>query len=463
MIRAIFWGLLGFSAVLRAAPTPPPEIRELTRAIYQQLIEIDTSTSNGDTTSAARAMAERLQQAGMPAADLQVLGPADKRGNLVARLRGTGQRKPLLLLAHLDVVDARRQDWSIDPFKLTEKDGYFYGRGTTDDKASAAVYVAALIRFLREGYRPDRDIILALTADEENGDHNGAEWLTKQHRDLIDAAYGLNEGGDGQELNGRKTLLEVQASEKVFVTFHLTAENRGGHSSLPRRDNAIYELARALSRVEQLQFPVNLNEVTRAYFARMAKLQGGDAGRDMAAITAAVPETSAAERLSENPFYNARMRTTCVATMLEAGHAENALPQKAVATVNCRLLPTDTPANAQAMLERAVDDAKVRIEALKQPVLAPPSPLLPEVMTALEKTTAEMWPGVPVVPIMGAGATDSKYLRAIGIPMFGASGFFNDAADVRAHGRDERLGVQQFYEGAEFNYRLIKMLSGGAR
>ncbi|HCC58298.1 MAG TPA: peptidase M20, partial [Solibacterales bacterium] len=252
MIRML-WALLGLSAMLRGAPVPAPEIRELTRAIYKQLIEINTTTSDGDTTVAARAMAERLQQAGIPAADLQVLGPVEKRGNLVARLRGTGPRKPLLLLAHLDVVDARREDWTMDPFVLTEKDGYFYGRGTTDDKASAAVYVAMLIRFLREGYRPDRDIILALTADEENGDHNGVEWLTAQHRELIDAAYGLNEGGDGQELNGRKTLLEVQASEKVYLTFHLTTENRGGHSSLPRRDNAIYELARALSRVEQLR------------------------------------------------------------------------------------------------------------------------------------------------------------------------------------------------------------------
>ena len=453
--------LLGLTAILRGAPVPPPEMRELTRAIYGQLIGIDTTTSTGDTTAAARAMAERLRQAGMPAADLQVLGPVDKRGNLVARLHGSGPRKPLLLLAHLDVVDARREDWTLDPFVLTEKDGYFYGRGTTDDKASVAVYVATLIRFLREGYRPDRDIILALTADEENGDHNGVEWLAAQHRELIDAGYGLNEGGDGQEWNGKKTLLEVQASEKVYLTFYLTAENRGGHSSLPRRDNAIYELARALGRVEQLRFPVSLNEVTRTYFARMAKLQSGDVARDMASLAAAVPDTGAARRLSENPFYNARMRTTCVATMLEAGHAENALPQKAVATVNCRLLPTDTPANVQATLERAVNNAQLRVAPLKQPVLAPPSPLLPEVMSAVEKTTAAMWPGVPVVPIMGAGATDSKYLRAIGIPMFGVSGFFNDAADVRAHGRDERLGVQQFYEGAEFNYRLITMLTGG--
>ncbi len=349
--RVVLVALLS-ALTLHAAALPPEPEQKLARAIFQQLVEINTTESVGDTTVAANAMAERLKQAGMPPVDIQVLGPTPNRGNLVARLHGTGKRKPLLLLAHLDVVEAKRTDWSLDPFVFTEKDGYFYGRGTTDDKGSAAIYVATLIRFLQEGYRPDRDIILALTADEETGDHNGVEWLVKNHRELIDAGYGFNEGGDGLEHNGKPFLNGVQASEKVFLTFHLTATNPGGHSSLPRRDNAIYQVAEALVRIEKAGFPVQLNEVTRAYFERMGKLQPGQLGQDMQAIAKPQPDASAVARLALNPLMNAGMRTTCIATMIEGGHAENALPQKVVATVNCRLLPTDSLENVQRTSDR---------------------------------------------------------------------------------------------------------------
>jgi acetylornithine deacetylase/succinyl-diaminopimelate desuccinylase-like protein len=455
---AIFAGLL-FCAFLQAAPLPPIASQQLARSIFQQLIEINTTDSVGDTTVAANAMAERLKQAGMPAADIHILGPAPKRGNLVARLHGTGQRKPLLLLAHLDVVEAKRSDWSMDPFVFNEKDGYFYGRGTTDDKASAAIYVATFIRFLQEGYRPDRDIVLALTADEETGDHNGVDWLVANHKDMINAAFGLNEGGDGMEENGKKVLNGVQASEKVFLTFRMTATNPGGHSSLPRKDNAIYQIAEALVNIEHFAFPLQLNEVTRTYLLRAAKLQTGPVSADMAAVAGSNPPADAVERLSQNPLLNARMRTTCIATMVEGGHAENALPQKASATVNCRLVPTDSLENVKAALTRLTAGTGVELDALKSPMMAPFSPLTPEVMSALERTTDTMWPSVPVVPLMGTGATDSKFLRAAGIPMYGVSGLFGDGNDVRAHGRDERLGVRQFYEGEEFNYRLIRALT----
>jgi len=445
-----------------SAQTPQPSAQQqLARSIFQELIEINTTDSSGSTTKAAEAMAARLREAGFPEADVQVLGPNPRKGNLVARLRGTGARKPLLLLAHLDVVEARREDWSFDPFKFLERDGYFYGRGTSDDKAMAAIWVANLIRYKQAGFTPDRDLIVALTADEEGGDFNGVEWLLKNHRELIDAEYGLNEGGGGDLKGGRRLLNEVQASEKVFLSFRLEVKNPGGHSSLPVKNNAIYHLADGLSRLAKFEFPVKLNEVTRAFFERMSMIEGGQLGADMKAITRTPPDAAATGRLSATPYFNALMRTTCVATRLEAGHADNALPQTARAVVNCRILPGESPAEVQQTLAKVLADDQIAVSPMAEPKPSPPSPLKPEIMQPIERITSELWPGVPVVPVMSTGATDGLFLRIAGIPTYGVSGLFEDINDIRAHGKDERMGVKEFYEGQEFLYRLVKALSSG--
>ncbi len=435
--------------------------QQLAHDIFQQLIEINTTDSVGNTTTAAEAMAARLKAAGFPAEDIKVLGPNPRKGNLVARLRGTGAHKPLLLLAHLDVVEARREDWSFDPFRFLEKDGYYYGRGTADDKAMAAIFIANLIRYKQEGFKPDRDIILALTADEEGGNFNGVDWLLKNHRQLIESEFGINEGGGGQIRNGRKLLNAVQASEKVYQSFLLEVLSKGGHSSRPVKDNAIYHLAEGLNRLAKFDFPVNLNEVTRAYFERTAKLETGQTASDLKAVTNTPPDPAAVSRLTDIPAYNATLRTTCVATRLEAGHAENALPQTARAIVNCRILPNETPQQTQQTLIRVLANDSISITPIAESKPSSPSPLNPEVMRPVERITEEMWPGVPVVPVMGTGATDSLYLRNAGIPMYGVSGLFHDIDDSRAHGKDERVGVKEFYEGQEFLYRLVRALSSG--
>ena len=433
---------------------------ELAKSIYKELIEINTTDSVGDCTKAANAMAARLKAAGFPAADMQVIGPDPRKGNLVARLRSPApKRKPLLLLAHLDVVEAKRSDWSVDPFTFLEKDGYFYGRGTMDDKAQAAIWVATLIRLKQEGYQPDRDIILALTADEEGGKFNGAKFLVEQHRDLVDAAFCLNEGGSGQYQKGKRILNGVQASEKVFLSFYLETKNPGGHSSLPRKDNAIYQLSNALGRLERFEFPVRLNEVTQAWFERMANITGGLTGQDFTAVSRTPPDTAAAARLSANPYYNALLRTTCITTMLEAGHAENALPQSAKATVNCRVLPSENLSQVQHTLEQALADPGIIVTPIEAPKPSPPSPLSQEVMGAITATTKIVFPGVPVVPSMGTGATDSLYFRIAGIPAYGVSGLFHDVDDIREHGRDERIGIKDFYMSQEFLFQLVKALT----
>lgn len=458
-------GLLFLSAAgpqpARAQTSQLSAQQQLARDIFQQLIEINTTDSVGNTTTAAEAMAARLKAAGFPAEDVKVLGPNPRKGNLVARLRGTGARKPLLLLAHLDVVEARREDWSFDPFKFLEKDGYYYGRGTADDKAMAAIFIASLIRYRQEGFKPDRDIIVALTADEEGGDFNGVDWLLKNHRQLIEAEFGINEGGGGQIRNGRKLLNAVQASEKVYQSFLLEVLSKGGHSSRPVKDNAIYHLAEGLTRLAKFDFPVNLNEVTRVYFERTSKLETGQTASDLKAVTNTPPDPAAVARLTDIPAYNATLRTTCVATRLEAGHAENALPQTARAVVNCRILPNETAQQTQQTLTRVLANDRISITPIAESKPSPPSPLNPEVMRPVERITGEMWPGVPVVPVMSTGATDSLFLRKAGIPMYGVSGLFHDIDDSRAHGRDERLGVKAFYEGQEFLHRLVKALSSG--
>jgi acetylornithine deacetylase/succinyl-diaminopimelate desuccinylase-like protein len=351
------------TAIGSDVPGAHSRYQRMAREVLEQLVEINTTDSVGNTTEAAEAMAARLEAAGFAKEDLRVFGPDPRKGNLVARYRGTGARAPVLLLAHLDVVEAKREDWSFDPFVFLERDGYFYGRGSTDDKAMAAIWVVNFIRMRDEGFVPDRDLIVALTADEEGGDHNGVAWLLENHRPLIDAAYCLNEGGGGAIRDGKYLNNDIQLSEKKYMTLELSVTNAGGHSSIPEKDNAIYHLAEGLARLAKFDFPVRLDEITREYFERMAEIEGGAIGAAMKSVAAETSDPEEAARLSKIPYYNALMRTTCVATMLEAGHAENALPQVASATVNCRLLPGDSPDTVRRTLVEILADEAIAYSA----------------------------------------------------------------------------------------------------
>jgi acetylornithine deacetylase/succinyl-diaminopimelate desuccinylase-like protein len=446
------------------------DYERLGRDLLRTLIQTNTTHSSGSVTAAAELMASRLIAAGFPKADVQVVGGVDKKHNLVARYRGTGVRKPVLFIAHLDVVEARREDWSFDPFVLTEKDGYFYGRGTIDQKGGAATLVAAFIRLRQERWQPDRDLILALTADEEGGPDNGVAWLLANRRDLVDAEYCINVDSGGGELHGgRLTAFQVQTAEKVYASFTLTVKNAGGHSSLPTKDNAIYRLSAGLRRLAAFEFPVRLNDTTRAYFERMAAGAGTHAAdmRTLSRASAAVPAVeAAATRLSAaSPFYNALLHTTCVPTMLQGGHAENALPQTAQATVNCRVLPTEDPAAVQQTLERVLADSQIVVAPVAKATPSPPSPLAPGVFKAIDAAVRVVWSGpagtgaVPLVPFMETGATDGLLLRNAGMPVYGASGIAYDPDDMRAHGKDERILVKSFDQGLEFVYQLAKALA----
>jgi len=430
--------------------------QQLARDIYKELIEIDTTNS---TAAAVQAVAARFKAAGFPAADIFVGGPSPAKQNIVVRYRGNGRNKAILLLGHLDVVDARREDWSVDPFRLTEKDRFFYGRGTVDDKSQVAVWIANLIRYKQENWIPTRDLILALTADEEGGDANGVEWLIRTARPLIDAEYCLNEDAKGRFKGDKYLFLEVQASEKVYQSFRLDATNAGGHSSRPRRDNAIYQLAAGLTRLNAYAFPVRLSDITRTFFERSSALESGQLGNDLKAVAETQPDPAAIERLADIPLYNAMMRTTCVATRLEGGHADNALPQAARATVNCRILPGESPDDVRRTLIDILADPGIAVTAMENATQSPASPLRPDVFGAIERVTEEMWPGVPVIPTMAVGATDGVFLRPAGILTYGVMGLFVDIGEDRNHGRDERVGVKQFYECQEFLYRLVKRLS----
>jgi acetylornithine deacetylase/succinyl-diaminopimelate desuccinylase-like protein len=462
-VRAVlFIGVLLVPGVIRAQVNEGT--RQLSRDIFQQLVEINTTDSVGSTTLAASAMAKRLLDAGFPASDVQVLGPNDRKGNMVARIHGTGAKKPLLFICHLDVVEARREDWSIDPFQFIEKDGYFYGRGTGDIKDGDAFLVTTFLRLKQEHYQPDRDLILALTADEEGGASNGVAWLLKNHRDLIDAEYVINpDAGDFELDNGKRLLVGIQASEKLYQDFDLKVSSPGGHSSLPTSENAIYQLAAGLTRLEKYQFPFELNEVTREYFRREASIVGGRTGADMQGILQTPPDPAALARLSAIPYYNARIRTTCVPTRLDGGHANNALPGMARANVNCRILPGHSPDEIETVLVKVLGDPSIVVT--HAPGLAssgipnPPSPLRPDLMAALGKVASEMWPGIPIVPVMDAGASDGAISRAAGLPTYGLPGLFMDVDDDRSHGRDERVRVASFYDGVDFYYRLVKALS----
>lgn len=467
---AVF-ALLAASAWLALAASSPAQAGErrstgrqarerLAREIYEELIEIDTTHANGSTTLAAQAMAKRLREAGFRDEDVQVLGPP-RKGNLVARLRARGKpkAKPLLLLAHLDVVAAARSEWSVDPFELTEKDGYFYGRGTIDDKAMAAIYVTLACELAREKTRLDRDLVLALTAGEEGGGDNGAKWLVAERRELVDAGLVINEGGHGAMRQGKRLYLAVQSEEKTAMNFELRARDVGGHSARPTPNNAIYRLAAALARVEKLVFPVRLDPVTRTYFERIAQIEQGEVARAAAAIARNPNDAEAAASLSRQPAFNATLRSTCAVTMIHGGHAANALPQEARALVNCRALPGQARAEIESALVAAVADERVEVVATSRRESAPPARIDAHFLAAVTRVSGSLFPGVPVVPTLGTGATDSTYFRLAGIPAYGVSGLFDDIDDYRAHGRDERLGVPQFYDGLAFLRKLVRELA----
>jgi acetylornithine deacetylase/succinyl-diaminopimelate desuccinylase-like protein len=438
---------------------PPPAQQQLAHDILRELVEINTVSDSG-ATPAAETLARRLKAAGFPDSDVTLAGPKPKKQNLVVRLRGRSKQEPILFIAHLDVVEARREDWSVDPFQLTERDGYFYGRGTFDIKDEAADLTANLLRLKREGYIPDRDIIVALTDDEEGGDDNGAAWLTEHRPDLIRAAYVINtDAGGAQIQNGQRLRNPVQTSEKLYASYRLEVTGPGGHSSLPTKNNTIYTLAKGLDRLSRFDFPVRLTATTRAFFQRLAAQATDSVARDLRSVTRDLPDPRAVERLSAVPMYNSSMRNTCVATLLEAGHAENALPQRARATVQCRLLPGDTPDQVRDTLIRVLADSSIHLTQLGDRQAAPESPLSPEVMGAVERVTRSMWPGVIVLPVMDPWSSDSRHFRLAGYPVYGISGVFYDIDDVRSHGKDERVSIQSFYEGVEFMYRLMKELT----
>jgi acetylornithine deacetylase/succinyl-diaminopimelate desuccinylase-like protein len=454
--------LVAQSAIpLSAQTTLTPDQAEA-RELFRQLIEINSSYKGGSTTPAARLIAERFLAAGFPAGDVRVLGPAgDKDSSVIVRMQGTSRTlKPILLIAHIDVVEALRSDWSIEPYKLTERDGFFYGRGTSDIKDGVTTLAEALLRLKRNHLVPQRTLILALTAGEEGGGgYNGMEWLVKNHRDLIDAAFALNvDAGDPVIKDGKRLLRGVQTSEKVYQNFALEVTNKGGHSSLPTPDNAIAELAGAIGRVSRFKFPVHLTETTRVFFERLADIQTGQAASDMRAIARNPKDSVSAAHLSMSPIFNAQLRTTCVPTMIEGGHARNALPQHVRAIVNCRIMPGESSEHIRAELKRVVADDSVHVTPIEEPRAGPAgeSPLVAEVTVPVEKVTRRLWPGVPVIPQLETGATDGAFLRAAGIPTYGVSGVFLDIDDIRAHGRDERIMVQSFYDGVEYIYQLVR-------
>jgi acetylornithine deacetylase/succinyl-diaminopimelate desuccinylase-like protein len=446
--------------------------RPLAHAIFKQLIEINTTDSVGSTTLAAQAMADRLLAGGFSASDVVVLGPNERKGNMVARYRGRAGSKlrPILIIAHLDVVEARREDWSTDPFQFVEKDGYYYGRGTQDMKDNDAIIVTDFLRLKRAGFVPDRDIILALTADEEGGASNGVDWLLKNHRELIDAEYVLNpDAGGVTTSNGKPLAMEIEATEKLYADFQLSATNAGGHSSLPKPDNAIYHVANALAVLAKTPFPAELNNVTREYLAHMADVETPQNAADIRAVLAPTPDPAAVARLSADARYNSTLRTTCVATMLEGGHARNALPQSANANVNCRILPGHSQEEIRLQLVQLFNDPQLQVSyrsdagelsarASDRKAMTPP-PLRADVMGALRDAVARQWPGIPIIPEMETGASDSVHTMMAGIPSYGVSGVAIDRDDQRMHGKDERVAVASYDGGLQFYYDFLIALT----
>jgi len=459
-------GALGLALLAGVVSAQPTANQQKFRELYQELVEINTTDSVGSCTTAAQALAARLQAGGIAPASMQILIPpgAPKKGNLVVRYKGNGAKKPLLLLGHLDVVEAKREDWQRDPFKLIEEGGYFYARGSSDDKAMVAIFTHNLIRYQAEGYRPERDLILAFTCDEEiiPSPYNGVEFLLKNHRPLIAAEFALNEGAAGLlDKTGKPVRMSIQVGEKVFQTYTLEVTNPGGHSSVPVKDNAIYHLAGGLARLGAFDFPFKLSEATRAYFERMSAIETGQTAADMKAILRDPPDAQAIARLAANPSNNSTFRTTCVATMLDAGHATNALPQRARATVNCRILPGEPVDEVQKTLARVLANDKIKITPVGEATLSPAPPLTRDMLAPVEAVSAQMWPGVPVVPTMLVATTDGRFTNNAGIYTYGLSGLFRDPDGSGVHGLNERIPVQSLYDGLEFLYRVVKVYGGG--
>jgi acetylornithine deacetylase/succinyl-diaminopimelate desuccinylase-like protein len=469
---AFLAGALLAQTAAAAAGLSDAATRTLAHDIFKQLIEINTTDSIGSTTVAAQAMAKRLLDAGFPKADVVVIGPNGRKGNMIARYRGRAAStlRPVLIIGHLDVVEARREDWSTDPFKFIEKDGYFYGRGTQDMKEADAIAVTDLIRMKREGFVADRDIILALTADEEGGKSNGVAWLLQNHRDLIDAEFALNpDSGGVVTIDGKPQTVEFEATEKLYADYQVLALNSGGHSSLPKPDNAVYHVADALGALQKFSFPFELNAVTREYFGQMAKIDTGRTAADLRAILAVPPDPAAIQRLSQDTLYNSIMRTTCVPTMLSGGHAFNALPQRAEANVNCRIFPGHSQEDIRLQLVRLFNDPQLAVRyrsdagelmdhGSSRKAMVPP-PLRADVMDALRNVSAKLWPGAPVIPTMIAGSSDSIYTMNAGIPSYGINGIAIDRDDVRMHGKDERVKVGSYYAGVEFYHQFLEELT----
>jgi acetylornithine deacetylase/succinyl-diaminopimelate desuccinylase-like protein len=451
-------------AAASASPLPPAADRQLARDMLKTLVEINTTHAYG-STQAAKAIQGWALSAGFPAADVVLIAPPDHptKGSVVVRYRGKHSGNAVLFLGHLDVVEAKPEDWSVDPFKLTQQDGWFYGRGSIDMKDGDAALVESLIRLKRDKFVPDHDVIVAFTADEEaGGDANGPAFLLKEHRDLIDAAMVVNlDGGGGDTKNGARQFFEVGTSEKTYLTFTLETHSPGGHGSLPGPDNAIYRLASGLGRIEAFKFPVMLTATTRASFEQLGSLETGSTAADMHAVAKEPPGLAAAERLSQNVRLNAQLRTTCVATLISGGHAENALPQRARATVQCRMMPGDSADNVQTLLVTTLADPAISITLDAPPIVSPESPPTPQLMKKVTSLVHSMWPDVPVIPTMATGFSDDRQTRNAGIVSYDISGVWQDVDENRAHGRDERVGVQAFDESVEFTYRLIKTMSGG--
>lgn len=453
-------------------PATSPAGRAEARDIFKQLIEINTTdTSKGNVTTATSAMQKRFLDAGFAPDDVHLLGPDPNKQNLVVRIRATPQstEKPVLFLCHMDVVEALPSDWHTNPFEFVEKDGYFYGRGTQDMKQSDAALVYTFLRLHSEGYKPKRDLILALTADEEGGKFNGASWLVKNHRDLVDAAFVINPDAGGIELDhARAVVADVEATEKVYADYQITATNRGGHSSLPRPDNAIYELTTALNKLAAYSFPFEMNEVTRTYFHNLASQETGQTAQDIKAVLDSPPDPEAAARLSREPSFNSNFRTTCVATRLNAGHANNALPQTAQANVNCRIFPGHSPEEIRQQLIALFADPKLTAKyvsdagavsdtAPERKAIVPPAPLA-EVFDPMTRIVHAIWPGIPVTPEMEDGASDSIYFAQAGYPCYGFSAIALERDDIRAHGQDERLPVDSYWKSLDFFYSFTKSL-----
>ena len=462
--------IAGVVATASLASAPGPSTDETAfRDLYRQLIEINTTRSVGSCTAAAEAMRARLLAAGIPASDTQILAPPDrpKDGALIAVLHGRDRTaKPILLLAHIDVVEAKREDWERDPFKLIEEKGWFYARGASDDKAMAAVFTDSLIRYRQEGFKPRRDIKLALTCGEETSEiFNSVRWLTETQPTVLSALFALNEGAGGElDRNEKPVALQIQAGEKVYQDFALEASDVGGHSSRPTKNNPIVRLSTGLAKLGAHDFAIALNQATRGYFEAEAKLMPPEVAADMRAVLKNPPDEAAAERLwAVNPGWNGSLRTTCVVTEIEGGHAPNALPQHVRANVNCRILPGVPISEVREEIVRVLGDGKISVSPTGEAGMqAPPPPLSERIMGPVRKVAESIWPGVAIVPTMATGATDGRFLNATGVPTYGLSGMFHDAEGSRAHGLNERIRVKSLMDGRHFLYDVVKLYANGA-